>query len=327
MSQNLVNFKDFKIENLIIGQIAKKTAKQDPSATYFEASLSYKYEKTINGSKVFTIDDFYLEFPELTSNGGIVKKENPNSGKIDASIFSSFDLSNEDINEFVKQGSLLEPDERGVIGKIYYACLRAVFEGKSAISSLSRIQREDVLEGSFSPLLYWQMDDQGIVKGKNPSKFLSLINYGDPGSFKRRETLFNYPVKDANGKPKKIDWQYLEGVNMSFIPNIHFKKVYIGSKITIQTEVQSAVITKINKIGDLTSQTSTIDNLIESNYDLTLAIESNINDIKNLVNGPPPAAPQQQQAPSAAQDTADTTVVIEDSMALLNLPGLRNLKA
>ena len=87
------------------------------------------------------------------------------------------------------------------------------------------------------------------------------------------------------------------------------------------------MITKINKIGDLTSQTSTIDNLIESNYDLTLAIESNINDIKNLVNGPPPAAPQQQQAPSAAQDTADTTVVIEDSMALLNLPGLRNLKA
>ena len=171
------------------------------------------------------------------------------------------------------------------------------------------------------------MDDQGNVKGKNPSKFLSLINYGEPGSFKRRETLFNYPVKDANGKPKKIDWQYLEGVNMSFIPNIHFKKVYIGSKITIQTEVQSAVITKINKIGDLTSQTSTIDNLIESNYDLTLAIESNINDIKNLVNGPPPAAPQQQQAPSAAQDTADTTVVIEDSMALLNLPGLRNLKA
>lgn len=338
MSQNLVNFKDFKIENLIIGSIVKKTSKMDPSAQYNECSISYNYEKTVNGDKILINDDLYLEFPEVNSNGGILKKENL-AGKVEASILATFELSDPEIARFVNQGSLLEPDEQGIIGQIYYTILKSLFKEKSKVSSFNRITKEENLESLCTPLLYWAFDEQGLIKGKNPSKYFPLINYGAPGTFLRRETLFNTPSLDKNGKPNKINWNDLEGVNVSFIPNVHFKKVYISQKASIQTEIVSCVVTKINKIGDDTSQLSTIERLIAKRPDIVSQVEANISTIKNLRlnKTPEEEAPKKEETitllTNSTEDTSENTceedsdipkIVVKTN--ILNLPGLKNLQ-
>jgi len=330
MSANIVNYKDFKIENLIIGAIEKKTSKKDQSAVYYQCTISYKYEKNVNNKIVYVIDELFLEFPEITSNGGITKKENQNEpGKFDASIFATFDISKEDVNDFVKQGSLLEPDERGVMGQIYFACLRAVYEGKSSVPSLARQQREDVIEGQFTPPIYWHMDSQGIIKGKNPSKFFPLVNYGQPGTFQRRETLFTAPYKDKNGKPVKIDWNCLEGVVMNFIPNVHFKKLFIGSKISLQMEIQSAVVTKLNKIGEQTAQDATINELLDANPNLEEEMQASIFAIKEMMNTTKSTSQTKDAEQGSNEKLTATSLEISSTeldIDISSLPGLSNLK-
>ena len=319
MSSNLVNFRNFKIENLIIGSVQKKTSVADKSATYYEIPLSYKYERCINGKNAFIIDDLYIEFPELTSNGGIIKKINEKSGKTEASIMASFNISDQEINEFTKQGSYLEEDERGTIGKIYYSCLDAIFEQKGQIPSFSKTQKVEFLEALVTQMIYWPTDDQGmIVAGKNPVKYFNLINQGEPGTKNRRETLFNYPSKDDNGKIKKISWECLENVKMKFIPNVKIPKIYIGQKASIQVKIESAIVTEINRIGDISSQTETLERLMESRPDISKSIEESLNSIKQILEIEPNKSENKEEKQKDHPD--DIQIDIE------SLPGLKKNK-
>jgi hypothetical protein len=342
MSKNLVNWKDFKIENMVIGSIQKKTSKMDTTKTYNECTLSYNYEKNIDGKIIIVNDELFIEFPEISSNGGIMIKENQ-SGKMEASMLCSFNLGDPDMKEFVSQGSLLEPEEQGLMGKIFFTTLDFLFKEKSKVPAFSRIPKIENMESLLTPILYWSYDEQGIIKTKNPSKFIPLINYGEPGTFKRRETLFNLPSLDKNGKPKKADWEDLKGVNVSFIPNVHFKKIYIGAKASFQTEIESAIITKIVKIGDETSQSSTIERLINSRPDIVSSVEANIAGIKNMRLNNSTSIEEDNKKPIDNNKPIDdksiieltTEIVINDeeekkedikiTRNVLNLPGLKNM--
>ena len=313
MASNLVNYKDFEIDKLVIGKVVGKKSIKDPSAAYSEMPIKYRYP---NGQ----IDDLCIEFPEVTSIGGIVTKLDEKTGKLQSSINGIFDISNPDIENFVNKGSFLEEEAQGTCGKIYFKCLQALFEQKGTLSgNFAKQQKIDTLEVLFGDFIFWPLDETGTpIKGKNPSKFLNLLNIETKNGGKI-QTLFNSPIIDPKTKKfQKIPWEYLQNVKMKFIPNVKISKIYIGAKASIQSKLESAIITEINKIGDVSAQTETLNYYVSHRPDIVAAVEQSLMSIMNLSNSA-------KAEESVINEETQVVVNNEGEFDTTNLPGMRKI--
>lgn len=234
-------------DNVDIGKISctspqQKPVPDTPGTFYYNISIFYNY----GTSESQEVNSFNIEGPELVSNGGIIIKESPGKeGKpprMEHSILVSLPTSKPAVKQFCD-----------TINGIHAGCSYIVGQCKGTVGMPHF--RPDMAEATgFTNPVYMPRDKttSEIIQGRDPSIFLKLIK----GAYKK--TLFTTPDKTP------IDWKYLQGVELSFIPLISIEKIYIGSsKIRLQMKLISAVVTSIVAINSETSQIATSKRLLD----------------------------------------------------------------
>jgi len=124
--------------------------------------------------------------------------------------------------------------------------------------------------GVFKNPVYWHRDEVSgeKIKGKNPNIWVKLRNY------RTNKTLFT----DLNGQV--IDWKLLTDVNITMLPLLHFEKIYVGAKASIQVYLASAIILKIVPINTESRQVSTMEKLRTKYGNLQDQVESQLAELR-----------------------------------------------
>ena len=298
MQSRQINYTEFKVENLIISNISQKNSKpaidpKNPAAgpvshVYYEIEIKYKYEFIEDGVKKESIDVLQVEGSECYTNQGIVIKTD-NEGRTQASILAYFDLTKPETKNFVTNEKVNGVNV-GFWSLFYEAITDFLFKNRGSIPVLSKLSTKASLEGAFSYPIFYPRDKStsDIIEGRNPSKFIDLVNIGKEGSPTRRETLFTIPAQpgtvDSLGNPvysQTVPWNILkadQGVKFSFIPLFKFDKIIITSKVSFKTLALSAVITDIAKSNSSNNQTATLKNL-QQNTKLVQSVQHQVSDL------------------------------------------------
>jgi hypothetical protein len=196
------------------------------------------------------LNDFLFEFCELESKFGIQAKPG-SSGRTEYSLMSKFDSNKPDHNQCIS-----------AINEIHRGSSYVLQQYKGVVKMYNFNAQMAEATGFKNPVYRPRDEATGdIIQGRAPSMFLKLFNRGAPPMVE--QTLFTGPDQ------KPIPWTLLTGVEMKFIPLVHIKRVYVGSKASLQMEVVSAVVTSIKARNTSTLQTSTIHNLQQNRPELS----------------------------------------------------------
>lgn len=243
--------------------IATSFKQGNDTISYNDIKLHYNYgtpEEPI-------ISDVFFELPAVTA-GGIQLKEKDAQGKNGPykkqsySMMIRMDLANKETRTEL-QKALEKVDEVHV-----KACqLLGACKGKVKMHDFDAARPGSI----FKSPIYWPRDEVTgeKVNGKNPSMWVKLRSY------KTNKTLFT----DLNGHI--VDWKLLTDVDITFVPLLHFEKIYVGAKVSIQVYLASAIILKVVPVGTETRQTSTLERLKEK-YGANLAdsVESQLAELR-----------------------------------------------
>jgi len=202
--------------------------------------------------------DFVIEGPEMTSSQGIITKDGQ-SGKKEYSIMCKFDQSNQTNAEFIE-----------TINKVHGGVAFILKQLKGAVKLYNFNADMPEATGLKNPVYRARDEVTGEpIQGRAPSMFLKLFSRGKPPMVE--QTLFT----DIMGKP--IPWTLIQGVDVSFIPCIHVKRIYIGGgKASIQMEVLSAVVTSIRARNTTTKQTTTLRRLQDERPELADTVSAQL---------------------------------------------------
>lgn len=221
---------------------AKTFSSTQGTQTYHETPLLYNY----GTSTAPIIDQCFIEFPAVTTNGGIVyqsetkKSKNPgeeNYNKETYSMMFVFDLKNSEIPGFL-----------GKMDELHHGVAQAILPWKGKIGLRHLDPKNPEATGLKNPVFY-KLDQitNERVKGRNPSIWVKLNHW------KNNKTLFT----DLNGTP--IDWSLLNEVEATMVPLMHVEKVYSGATTSIQFKMVSAVIIDIAPLNTRCKQVSTVE--------------------------------------------------------------------
>jgi hypothetical protein len=301
MNNLFVTFDKFDHTKLVKTSIDAKTAKQTDPKTgevktipYNTTALKYEYE-TINskGEICRVIDNLAIEFPELYSPSGIMRKTNQ-QGFETASLFTQFDITKPEIDQATKMGPNFTG---GPMDSLYQWVCERVWECKGQLPSImAKLSGKHSLSSVVSYPIYFTKNSETleIVAGSRPSKYFNLMCYGKEGSATRKETLFKAPTGDAKKGFATIPWSLLTNVELKFIPVVTFKQVYMGGgKVSIQFEITSAVVTSVSPSNSTSAQVDTLARLA-SDVDLSNNVADQI------------AVLQKRMAPASAETPSDT---------------------
>lgn len=276
----------------------KSQARNDPATGKPVAQTSFdvmdiQYEYDVydkQGNKTTSVGPFYVELCEVISPKGIEVKPNLN-GVDTPSLFCTFDLREPDAYECVKHGIEGDISTAGFFKKLYNVlALRLLTPEAKKVSSLKSMKTLEGISGVFKyekTMVYEPLDSVTgePIEGKNPSKFFNLVNQGKPGTFARKETIFNAPCRDdKTGDFVIIPWDVLlAGVEMKHKPLLWIKRLHIGSTgVSIQMEIVSSVVTSIVKAGSVSGQKDTLADM-EKNSAVSNAIKSQIEMLTNSI--------------------------------------------
>lgn len=211
--------------------------------TYHEVPLLYNY----GTPEAPIVDQCYIEFPPVTTKGGIVyqkeekKSKNPGEGvyvKESYSMMFIFDLQNDDNRKF-----LAKMDE------LHHGVAQAVLPYKAKIGLRHLDPKNPEATGLKNPV-YYKVDQLTNERtGQNPSLWVKLSHW------KTSRTLFT----DLECQP--VDWDLLKDVEAKIIPLVHVHQVYSGATASIQFKMVSAVILDIVPLNSVSKQTTTIEKL------------------------------------------------------------------
>lgn len=264
MSSKLVTFDQFSAANLKASDlIPKEITKPNEKIKYNDIKLSYNYGTEQDP----IIQDVFFEGCVVKGTSYKERKEeamgkNGAYTKVSTSMMLTFDLSDAD----TKDDSLHCIEK---LDEFYKGCRKiiAVNKGKLKMHDFT----VDGPVGIFKDPVYWHLDEVSgeRIKGKNPNIWVKFH------SARYNKTLFT----DLNGKP--VEWSLLEGSEVTMVPLFHFEKIYVGSKISLQVYLSSAVVLKIVPIGTESRQLSTIERL-KSKYGSSLAdeVEAQLSEIR-----------------------------------------------
>lgn len=251
MESSFVNFANFLPSNLYALSPESKQSKpkgNEPVVSYHEIVLQYNYG-TVEQPKV---DKLQKEEPECYSSGGIYSSEK--DGRKSYSICAKWSTSKPETKQFMEAHM-----------GMYMGCAQVVNTNKAALKIFSfRLDNPDIMEMGFkNPVSYPKDKLTGqAIPGKDPQMWIKII----PG-----KSVFT----DLQGKT--LNWKLLENVDMTFIPVIHFEKLYgNGKTASLQIKLASAVVTSIKprNAGDL--QKGTIQKYVASNPTALSALEEQI---------------------------------------------------
>jgi hypothetical protein len=286
-STPFVTYNNFDVTNLKAGDRQEKQIPAKPGqqpGKYNEIPLFYQFD--VSGHTLMS--DLRFEFPELYSNGGIVEKVGQ-SGRPEWSIAARLPQTGETlacknaIDTLHKGAAQFLNQIKGAVGMYEFNVNSPTATGFKSPVVLARDKMTGEIKQGFDPMFYFKM----------------MKRYDE-------KTLFT----DLRGKP--LDWELLKGVEMKFIPLVHFKTIYVGGgKGSLQHIMVSAVVTSIVKKGTETTQTDTIARITSERPDSITSLEEQIRklmDMKNEmiaqsvsipVSAPTPQIPSPQQSPRA----------------------------
>lgn len=224
--------------------------KNIPNSTmkYSEIILDYLYPHS---------DEFLVEFPELHSRYGIHYNNfgdtEGNKGKWMIDVYFT-DYKTPDSRDYMMYNA---------INKIYAATAQLLFNARGAVG-LKKFKLEDPTGTGFKSPIFIKTDEQdNPIQGVVPKVSLPLIKYG--------ETIFTKP------NLKKIPKNLIEDCEITFVPLVHFKKIYIGAgKASLQYEIKSAIITTVANRSSSSSQKDTADSIISQNPGVLDALDEQL---------------------------------------------------
>jgi hypothetical protein len=238
-----VNYTQFDAKFLSVKEPQKKTSKPNPSkptVEYFILQLIYNYgtEEKPNWR------DFDLEGPEFDTYG--VREGHPTFApeRTDYSILISFKQDNPEHLKYLE-----------IVDKVYWICVDFIYKHRFTIGKKTFDNKSP--KGSFLYPIYIPEDENGPIEGKNKSFFLQLY---ERGAYKTLLTLLD--------KKTNVDKKALIGLAVQVVPCTTFKWIHVGQDIRFQTELRSAVIKDFNERVIETSQTDTIDKMLEDNPEM-----------------------------------------------------------
>lgn len=264
---------------------------------YYTMGLNYN----VSLSDVEILDDFLLEGPPMTSRGGIVSKTDQ-FGKVQYSIMSRIDPSDADQMRFMS-----------VVEGIYFDICKHLFpvRGLMNYGGFNASSIEMAVSTGFRSPVYRQNDPltNMPVAGRPGSIFFNLFTRGKPPLVE--QTLFT--GLNANDK-KPIPWQLLTGVDLKFIPLVHFKRVYVQkSQAKIVAELVSAVVLSVKSLSNNSRQTATIDKYAKESPSLIDSVSAQVatlmferQDMLASPVAPAPAAAAAPATPPAATEAQPT---------------------
>jgi hypothetical protein len=261
---SLVTFDQFNASKLGGSEpIPTSFKKGNDTIAYNDIKLHYNY----GTPEEPVISDLFFELPAVSATGIRMKEEDANGKngpykKQTHSMMIKLDLSDPNTRGEI-QAALDKMDEiHAKSCQLLSAC-----KGKVKMHDFDAARPG----GLFKNPVYWPRDEVTgeKVKGKSPNIWVKLRNY------KTNKTLFT----DLNNHV--IDWKLLTDVDITFVPLLHFEKIYVGSKASLQVFLASAIIVKIVAIGTETRQTSTLEKL-KKTYGANLAdsVESQLADLR-----------------------------------------------
>jgi len=258
----LVTYEEFSPDKLGASEPSKEQIKKEKETIdYFEMKLHYNYG-TVEDP---VISDLFLELPELPATGIRVREDqtmgkNGSYTKKNHSMMIKFDMSDPKTkNEIAKA---LEKTE-----ELHASACSFVYKNKGKVKMHDYNGQPG---GLFKSPIYRPRDENTgeIIKGKNPNLWIKLRNY------KNNKTLFT----DLNGKV--VDWSLLTDVDIHFVPLLHFEKIYVGAKASLQVYLASAILTKIVPMNTETRQMSTLERLKAKNNGLADTVEAQLADLR-----------------------------------------------
>lgn len=263
-----------KVERDSKPKINPKTG-QIESQKFYTVSLQYRY-KVLNkktNTHYESVGPLNVRFPQVKTTQGIVfrNQDLPKDrqilpyqsymslmsesyeGKLSASISVRFDMNNDSQKELVDV----------FYTKLTNLILERIFSMKGEFKMPSSIKSVEHLTPLFKEPIYYPQDSNGeIVLGSSPSKFFTLLSIGKPGSFSRKETKFNYPVKNDRGEWEKENWKNLCNVEMEFVPEVCFQSLSILSTnmIYLKDILTEATIDSIIPANSISRQDDLLEN-------------------------------------------------------------------
>lgn len=181
---------------------------------------------------------------EMTSYSGISEKMNQ-QGRMEYTVQATVDIT--------RPEGMLFADKTT---EFYEAAMEIMLKEKGNVKkpTFSKVIAPEL---GFKNPLYFPTDPATgeRLPGRNPSMFAKLIKYGTGAS--EMKTLFT----GLDGKP--IPWELLKNVQMRFIPLFHMRRIYVASKVSIQFNMVSAIVTDIKPAGSESAQTPTLERLLK----------------------------------------------------------------
>lgn len=248
-----------KTENIIFGNISQKTVPNvNPPSVYNEIVIEYNYGEPENQLRA----PFLWELPEVTTTIGI--SESDIGGRKKFSIPISLNPGTNE--EHKKCISLMD--------STYKTCAELIYKNRAALK-LPHFMKENPEGSGFKHPIYYPRDKVSleIIPGKSPSMYLQL------SARKDSKTMF------CGLDEKPIAWDLLKNVQMSFIPLVHFEKIYVGGgKPSLQMKLVSGIVTSVMSKSSVVRQKSTIERLRQSKPDLFENVSKQIEDLRQTSN-------------------------------------------
>ena len=242
----------------ISGTAPIKRSFKNGEICYHEVPLFYNY-----GTEAEPIvNDFYLELPEVDSYGIVTKSENKEGKngpyvKTKNSMMFKFSMNNPEVAKSVQKLEEAYKTTARVVGTYKGPLKQPFFDPEKP-------------EASYKNPIYFHIDEatgERIV-GRDPSLWVKLTDYP--------KTLFTAPLGNGEKEATPIDWELLKNVEMKLIPLLHIKHIYVGTKMTLQVFLISAVVTKVIQSGTESKQVSTFERLRTQRPDLADEVASQL---------------------------------------------------
>jgi len=152
----------------------------------------------------------------------------------------------------------------------YKACAELIYKNRAALK-LPHFMKENPEGSNFKHPVYYPRDKVTleIIPGKSPSMYLQL------SARKDSRTMF------CGLDEKPISWDLLKNVQMSFIPLVHFEKIYVGGgKPSLQMKLVSGIVTSVMSKSSVVRQKSTIERLRQAKPELFDNVSKQLEDLK-----------------------------------------------
>ena len=282
MQFNQTTTESLKTENIIFGNISQKTVPNvNPPSVYNEIVIEYNYGDAENQLRA----PFLWELPEVTTTIGISESDIGGRKKFSIPITLN-PVSNEEHKKCI-----------ALMDSTYKACADLIHKNRAALK-LPHFMKENPEGSGFKHPVYYPRDKVTleIIQGKSPSMYLQL------SARKDSKTMF------CGLDEKPISWDLLKNVQMSFIPLVHFEKIYVGGgKPSLQMKLVSGIVTSVMSKSSVVRQKSTIERLRQANPSLTQSLSKQLEDLKQNASEPQvftttTSASEQEESPQESHE-------------------------